>query len=218
MQHTANKPRTQVKRGRNRAVEDKNIAYDIIDDSILCHVAQTRDGFPLVTPTCHWRDGDKLFWHGHAKAFNVTGTQQTDICINISQLDGLVLAKSAFHHSVNYRSLTLFGTPTLVTDKMEKGQQLENFIEKVSPGRWSHLRPITEKELMVTAVAWLPIDEFSIKYRAEGVKDDKNDANWPVWSGVLPIQNLLQIGQSKEVGEYSLPTLPHLFKHNIFGI
>jgi len=217
MQHTANKPRTQVKRGRNRAVEDKNIAYDIIDDSILCHVAQTRDGFPLVTPTCHWRDGDKLFWHGHAKAFNVTGTQQTDICINISQLDGLVLAKSAFHHSVNYRSATFFGQPTVVECEHEKRRQLENFVEKISPGRWPKLRPINQKELMVTAVAWIPLDEFSIKCRSEGVNDDESDVNWPVWSGVLPIQSQICNERAEQNEGYASPALPRVFKHKVFG-
>ncbi|MFC3093985.1 pyridoxamine 5'-phosphate oxidase family protein [Alteromonas sediminis] len=214
----ANKPRTDVQRGRRRAARDRQLAHQIIDDSLLCHVAQIRNDHPIVTPTCHWRDENKLYWHGHARAFNVIGSKHDDVCINISQLDGLVLAKSAFHHSVNYRSVTLFGQPSLVTCEVEKSHQLKNFVEKVSPGRWSQLRPITEKELMVTAVAWIPIDEFSIKHRAEGANDDASDLDWPVWSGVMPIQKHLNIAEITEVSAYPLPTLPHLFQHKVYGI
>ncbi|GHF94691.1 pyridoxamine 5'-phosphate oxidase family protein [Thalassotalea marina] len=181
--------KTQIKRGRKRASYDIELAKAIIDDSLLCHIGQHLNGQTIVTPTCHWRDGDRLYWHGHIKARNVVGSDEQEVCINISQLDGLVLARSAFHHSVNYRSVTLFGKVQLVTDPEEKLIQLKKFIDKVSPHRWETLRPIHDKELMITSVAWIAIDEFSVKMRNAGVNDDEEDLNWPVWAGVMPIES-----------------------------
>lgn len=178
--------KTQVKRGRKRASYDLKTARQIIDASLLCHVAQSIHGQPVVTPTCHWRDGDRLYWHGHTKARNVS--DDNPVCINICQLNGLVLARSAFHHSVNYQSVTLFGTPELVSDREEKLHQLERFVDKISPGRWPQLRPITEQELMLTAIAWVPINEASVKLRDEPPVDDEADYSWPVWAGVLPLE------------------------------
>jgi nitroimidazol reductase NimA-like FMN-containing flavoprotein (pyridoxamine 5'-phosphate oxidase superfamily) len=209
--------RTQVKRGRARAVNDIDIAKQIIDDSLLCHVAQIRNGHPIVTPTCHWRDGNKLFWHGHAKAFNVVGSEQEDVCINISQLDGLVLARSAFHHSVNYRSVSIFGRPNLVTDDEQKAQQLQNFVEKISPGRWSLLRPINQKELLITSVAWIPLDELSVKMRNEGVNDDEADLNWPVWAGVVPVKQTMQAGVVENNDTHAAPEPSNVFNYMPFG-
>ncbi|ALS97440.1 pyridoxamine 5'-phosphate oxidase family protein [Lacimicrobium alkaliphilum] len=188
MSHSSDAPsaKTQVKRGRKRACYEPQRVRQIIDASLLCHVSQSIHGQPVVTPTCHWRDGDRLYWHGHAKARNVSDGRA--VCINICQLNGLVLARSAFHHSVNYQSVTLFGTPELVSDREEKLYQLERFVDKVSPGRWSQLRPVTEQELMLTAIAWVPISEASVKMRDEPPIDDEADYNWPVWAGVLPLE------------------------------
>ena len=209
--------KTQIQRGRNRAVDDFDVAVDIIDDSLLCHVGQKRGDSVVVTPTCHWRDGDRLYWHGHAKAFNVIGAKTAEVCINISQLDGLVLAKSAFHHSVNYRSVTVFGQPTIVQCDAEKKQQLEKFIEKISPGRWPQLRPVTEKELMVTSVAWIPLDELSVKVRAEGANDDPSDLHWPAWAGVMPLEKQFLQAKSQTPERSDTPALPDAFKNPIYG-
>ncbi len=216
MQPSNTKPRTSIQRGRKRAVDDMLTAYDIIDDSLLCHVAQIRNGSPIVTPTCHWRDEDRLYWHGHARAFNVIGSANSEVCINISQLDGLVLARSAFHHSVNYRSVTLFGQPNLVTEKAEKCLQLEKFIERISPGRWRKLRPITQKELMITSVAWIPINEISVKVRADGVGDEESDLNWPVWAGVVPVEKHFDKSILEVQSEFTKPILPSVFQHKIY--
>lgn len=178
--------RVQIKRGRKRANYDLDTAKQIIDDSLLCHIGQQVNGQTIVTPTCHWRDGDRLYWHGHIKARNVA---ENEVCINISQLDGLVLARSAFHHSVNYRSVTVFGKARLLIDPIDKLAQLKKFVEKISPGRWEQLRPIHEKELMITSVAWIPIEEASVKMRNEGVNDETEDLGWPVWAGVVPIES-----------------------------
>lgn len=217
MESQNTRARTEIQRGRKRGLTDLETAFDIIDDNLLCHVAQIRNGHPMATPTCHWRDGDKLYWHGHAKAFNVVGSKSQQVCINISQLDGLVMARSAFHHSVNYRSITLFGQPQLVVDETEKTRQLKKFVDKVSPGRWDKLRPINEKELMITSVAWIPIDEYSIKVRAEGVNDDEADIDWPVWSGVLPISKTFLPAKPEANAQYDVPEMPKLFKSKIFG-
>lgn len=216
MTHSNHKPRTAVQRGRKRAIDDVQTAYDILDDSLLCHVAQMRNGHPVVTPTCHWRHNDRLYWHGHAKAFNVVGSQNAQVCINVSQLDGLVMARSAFHHSVNYRSVTVFGEPNIVEDDAEKSQQLQHFIEKVSPGRWQQLRPINEKELMITSVAWLPLDEFSVKVRSDGVNDDEADLDWPVWAGVIPIEKRVLQGRQEAQPDYPQPELPTVFKYQVY--
>ncbi|MBT1062355.1 pyridoxamine 5'-phosphate oxidase family protein [Bowmanella sp. Y26] len=204
--------RTQVKRGRKRADYDPLLVKQIIDQSLLCHVAQIHEGYPVVTPTCHWRDGDMLYWHGHARARNVYASQGQSVCVNISQLDGLVLARSAFHHSVNYRSVTLFGVPQLIEDEVEKRRQLELFVERLSPGRWQQLRPINEQEMMLTAVVAIPINEASVKVRSAPPSDDDEDYGWPVWAGVMPIQRqwgvLQQDPLQTENMAYPLPLSP----------
>lgn len=213
--------KTQVKRGRNRAVDSKDTANAIIDDNLMCTIAQIRDGYPVATPTCHWRDGDRFYWHGHATAQNVVGSTAQLVSINICRLDGLVMARSAFHHSVNYQSVTLFGEVNTVVDEAEKSRQLAIFLKKISANRWPQLRPVTQKELMVTSVAWITIDEYSIKVRAEGVNDDEGDLHWPVWAGVLPIKQTFNqpicLNEASQQGTYSAPSMPAVFKRPIFG-
>lgn len=202
--------KSHVKRGPNRATYDRQSIHQIIDDSLLCHVAQSIDGQAFVTPTCHWREGDYLYWHGHSKARNVASKEP--VCINICQLDGLVLARSAFHHSINYRSVTLFGTPEMVTDAAEKARHLKLFVDKVSPNRWDALRPVTDNEVKATGIVRIAITEASCKVRAEPPSDDKNDYTWPVWAGVLPLEK--QWGKPQQdplqTDDYSLPEVPTL--------
>lgn len=214
MSHSSDAPsvKTQIKRGRKRACYDPQRVRQIIDASLLCHVSQSIRDQPFVTPTCHWRDGDRLYWHGHAKARNVSNSGP--VCINICQLNGLVLARSAFHHSVNYQSVTLFGTPELVNDRQEKLRQLERFLEKVSPGRWSQLRPVTEQELMLTAIAWIPLSEASVKMRDAPPVDEETDYNWPVWAGVLPLERRwgkLQKDPALKGNEFIEPVTPESY-------
>ena len=177
--------RNTVKRGAKRALYDLNQVRDIIDAALMCSVAQSVDGQPFVTPTCHWRDGDYLYWHAHRKARNVSTDQP--VCINISLLDGLVLARSAFNHSVNYRSVTLFGVPESIEDFEQKQHHLRLFVDKVAPNRWSQLRPITDAEINATGIVRIPIHEASCKVRAQPPLDDDKDIDWPVWAGVIPL-------------------------------
>lgn len=194
MSATLKTPTSTVKRGPKRAQYDVATAHKIIDETLLCHIGQQVNGQVFVTPTCHWREGDYLYWHGHGKARNTHGasTVAEKVCINICELDGLVLARSAFHHSVNYRSVTLFGVPESIEDFDEKVRHFELFINKVSPDRWSQLRPVSAQEVNATSLVRIKIDEASIKIRAEGVIDDEEDMDWPVWAGVMPIEKQWQ--------------------------
>lgn len=199
--------RSHVKRGPGRALYERAVLDDILDATLLCTIAQSIDGQPFATPTCHWRDDDYLYWHGHAKARNLAIGQE--VCVNIAQLDALVLARSAFHHSVNYRSATLFGQAEAITDPAEKARQLERFVEKVSPGRWGLLRPMTDNEVKATGVVRLHIKDASCKIRAAGVLDDDEDLNWPVWAGVIPLERQWGVGlQEQQTAAFKLPNTP----------
>ena len=202
-----------VKRGPKRAQYDAETGYKIIDDSLLCHIGQQVNGQVFVTPTCHWREGEYLYWHGHGKARDSHGAvkEAQKVCINICQLDGLVLARSAFHHSVNYRSVTLFGIPEVIDDYAEKVRHFELFIDKVSPNRWSQLRPVSEQEVLATSLVRIKIDEASVKQRAEGVIDDENDMDWPVWAGVMPLAKQWQALEqdAEQSSAYPIPEVPY---------
>ncbi|MEG3639658.1 pyridoxamine 5'-phosphate oxidase family protein [Magnetococcus sp. PR-3] len=181
----------QVKRGRKRAHYDRQLAYTIMDEALVAYMGMQMDGQPFVLPTSHWRAGDRVYWHAALKGRMGGGIVGQPVCLTFALLDGLVLARSAFHHSVNYRSLMLFGKPEMVTDPQEKARQLQNLIEKVAPGRWSKLRPMTEQEVAITGVLSMPIDEGSIKMRSDPPVDEPEDYDWPVWAGVVPLQTRL---------------------------
>ncbi|GAA0793598.1 pyridoxamine 5'-phosphate oxidase family protein [Marinobacterium sediminicola] len=185
-------PLTQLKRGAKRALTEREAMLDFIDRSLLCFVGFQIAGQVRVIPTCHWRDGDYLYWHGHSKAANVHGAGQAEqkVCITLATLDGLVMARSAFHHSVNYRSVMVYGVPEAVTDPVQKLYHFERFVEKLSPGRWPQLRPVTELEARATGIMRIKLDEASMKARAAGVVDDEEDMDWPVWAGVLPVRQV----------------------------
>ena len=190
MSQSLESPLSHVRRGPKRASYDAELIHQIIDSALLCHIAQQKEGQCFVVPTCHWRDGDYFYWHGHAKARNVHGSAQAQqkVCISICQLDGLVLAHSAFHHSVNYRSVCLFGVPEAVTDFDEKARHFKIFLDKVCPERWESLRPITDDEIKNTGLVRIKIEEASAKLRAEPPVDDAADYDWPVWAGVIPLE------------------------------
>ncbi|TDO97353.1 pyridoxamine 5'-phosphate oxidase family protein [Marinomonas balearica] len=206
-----------VKRGPNRALYDTETVYKILDETLIGHIAQTKDEQVFVTPTCHWRDGEYLYWHAHSKARNVRDSvkEEKKVCINICALDGLVLARSAFHHSVNYRSVSLFGIPEQIDNYDEKVRQFKNMLDKVSPNRWDSLRPITETEVKATGLARIKIEEASVKMRDEGVNDDAEDMDWPVWAGVLPLKRTwdapLQDSDSRQKLDLTQPTPPLAF-------
>ncbi len=184
--------RTRVKRAPLRGHYDRATADAVIDAGILCHVAYVIDGQPYVTPTCHWRDGDHVYWHG-SSASRMLRAQAGGIavCLTVSHLDGLVMARSGFHHSVNYRSVMILGNAEEVTGDDEIERALKVFMDRIAPGRWQEVRPINPQEMKATKVMRLKIEEFSVKIRTGGPIDDDEDYARPVWAGVVPLTTAL---------------------------
>jgi nitroimidazol reductase NimA-like FMN-containing flavoprotein (pyridoxamine 5'-phosphate oxidase superfamily) len=181
-------PRTRVVR-EPRAVYDRDAVNQILDEAFLCHVGFVVDGQPYVIPTSYGRDGDKLYIHGSAASRMLRNLDQgVPVCITVTLLDGLVLARSVFNHSMNYRSVVILGTATLVDDPVEKLAALRAISEHILPNRWDDSRQPTEKELKVTSVLRLPITEFSAKVRVGPPVDDVEDYEFPTWAGVIPLE------------------------------
>jgi nitroimidazol reductase NimA-like FMN-containing flavoprotein (pyridoxamine 5'-phosphate oxidase superfamily) len=185
-------PRSRVRRIPERGRYDRETINAVLDAGFVCHVGYLHDGQPYVTPTLYWRQGDHVYWHG-ARASRMLRTlaQGAEVCLTVAHVDGFVLARSAFHHSINYRSVMLFGTAQAVEEEQAKAAALEAFMERLFPGRWQALRPMTPQELHATTVLHLPIAEGSAKIRTGPPKDDDADCAWPVWAGVLPVQTVL---------------------------
>ncbi|WP_340314947.1 pyridoxamine 5'-phosphate oxidase family protein [Rhizorhabdus argentea] len=189
MQDTTTPPKTERVRARRmhqRGKYDKQSLFDVIDAGFLCHVGYVIDDAPFVTPTLYWREGDYIYWHGSAASRMLESVEGHPVCITISHFDGFVMARSAFNHSVNYRSAMLFGEAELVADPGEKTESLKHLLEGLFPGRWDMMRPMTAQELKATSVLRMKIDEASAKSRS-GPPGDPEDAAVPVWAGVLPI-------------------------------
>jgi uncharacterized protein len=185
---TLQTPRTTVKRLPKRGVYDRDVVYSILDEAFLCHAGFVVDGAPVVIPTIHWRQGDTLYFHGSAASRMLRNLRAgVETCVTVTLLDGLVIARSAFHHSMNYRSAVIFGTAREVTEREEKLLALEALVEHVLRGRASESRPPNEPELRQTMVLALPIDEASAKVRTGGPIDDDEDYALPIWAGVVPV-------------------------------
>lgn len=144
-------------------------------------------GAPVVIPTLYWREGDHVYLHGSAVSRMLDTARESPVCVTVTHLDALVLTRSAFHHSVNYRSVVVFGRPVEVTDPAEKAARLRTFMEGLMPGRWDGLRPVKPKELKATRLLRLPLDEASAKIRSGPPADDAADFDWPAWGGLIPI-------------------------------
>ncbi len=185
--------RTTVRRLPKRGVYDKETIYSILDEGFICHVGFVVDSQPFVIPTGYARVGDTLYIHGSAasRTIKTAATGGIDICVTVTLLDGLVLARSAFHHSMNYRSVVVLGKGRLVTDEQEKRSALHAFTNHVVPQRWEETRQPTSQELKATSVLALPIQEASAKIRTGGPIDDEEDYALPIWAGVVPIETTL---------------------------
>jgi hypothetical protein len=142
---------------------------------------------PVVIPTLYWRDGDWLYLHGSIASRMLGAALETPVCVTVTHLDGLVLTRSAFHHSANYRSVVVLGRPEEVADARERAAHMRTFMEGLFPGRWDALRPVKAKELRATRLLRLRIDEASAKIRSGGPADDAADLDWPAWGGVIPL-------------------------------
>ena len=181
--------RNRVKRVPQRGAYDRETIYRIIDEALICHVGFVQDGQPYVIPTIHARWDHRLVLHGAPASRLLKHIQAGHpVCVAITLLDGLVLARSVFHHSMNYRSVVLFGTGELLEDKQEKMDALEALTEHLIRGRWQDARRPSPAEMKATAVVALPIDSASAKIRNGPPGDDEEDNALPIWAGVLPIE------------------------------
>jgi nitroimidazol reductase NimA-like FMN-containing flavoprotein (pyridoxamine 5'-phosphate oxidase superfamily) len=183
------KPRHQVQRIKDRARYDREVAYAILDAGFLAHVGFCVEGQPFVIPMLYARDGDALLLHGSI-ASRLMGKLGDGIeaCVEVTHIDGLVLARSHFHHSANYRSVVAFGRARALADALEKTTALAHFVEAMLPGRAAESRAPNRKELAATAVLHFSIVDISAKIRAAGAKDDKADLTLPHWAGVVPVE------------------------------
>jgi nitroimidazol reductase NimA-like FMN-containing flavoprotein (pyridoxamine 5'-phosphate oxidase superfamily) len=180
-------PKTRVRRAPKRAVYDRETVHAVLDAGVVCHVGYVIDNQPYVTPTAYWREGERLYWHGSSASRMLRHLRRgVPACLTVTHLDGLVLARSGFHHSINYRSVMAFGNAKLVPHQ-DKLRLLDNFVEHLLPGRNAELRPPTEQELKATTVLTMPLDEVSAKIRTGPPIDDEEDYAIPCWAGVVPI-------------------------------
>jgi len=183
--------RTQVKRLPKRGKYDRETVYGILDAGFVCHVGFSVNGQPYVIPTNYGRSGDTVYLHGSAASRMLRRLSEgVPVSVTVTLVDGLVLARSAFHHSVNYRSVVILGTARLVDDPAEKMEALRVFTEHVMKGRWDDVRQPNEQELKATTVLALPLEEVSAKVRSGGPVDDDADYPLPVWAGVLPLETV----------------------------
>lgn len=181
--------RTRLRRLPKRGAFDRETIYSILDEGFICHVGFAVDGKPFVIPTGYARIGDRLVIHGSAASRMMRELAGgIDVCVTVTLIDGLVLARSAFHHSMNYRSVVVFGTAQLVTGEDEKMEALEALTEHIVPGRWPDVRWPTPLELKATTVLTLAVEEASAKVRTGDPIDDEEDYEMDVWAGVLPLE------------------------------
>ncbi len=209
--------RTRVKRLPKRASYDREVVNAIIDEAMFCHVGFIHQGAPFVIPTLHVRIGERLYVHGSAASRMLRAAAGgIPLCVTVTHFEGLILARSAFHHSANYRSAVVLGTAEEVTDDAEKTRVLNALVDHLVPGRWRDARPPNPQELLATSVLGLPITEASAKVRPGGPSDEEGDYALPVWAGVIPMKvvtgapipderNMAGIQIPEYVANYRLP-------------
>jgi nitroimidazol reductase NimA-like FMN-containing flavoprotein (pyridoxamine 5'-phosphate oxidase superfamily) len=182
-------PRSRLRQNVDRGTYDRTTIYNILDEALICHVGIVDGSQPFVVPMNHARQDDQILFHGaHASRLIQRIADGSPVCVTATHVDGLVLARSALHHSMNYRSVILFGRGALVRDPEEKMNALRVITEHVMPGRWDDVRRPTEQELKRTAVVSIAIEDASAKIRSGPVVDEEDDYRFPVWAGVLPMK------------------------------
>jgi nitroimidazol reductase NimA-like FMN-containing flavoprotein (pyridoxamine 5'-phosphate oxidase superfamily) len=180
-------PRTTLRRHRERGMTDRDALYAVLDAGLVCHLGVVSGGAPMVLPTAYGRDGDTLYLHGSSANGMFGAADGQQVCVTVTHLDGLVCARTVFHHSVNYRSAVVFGSATLVLDEDERWQALRVITDHLIPGRWAAARQPTRKEMAATAVLSVPLTEASVKIRTGMPQDDPEEYELDVWAGVLPV-------------------------------
>lgn len=199
--------RTRVVREANRAVYDREAIYKILDEGFVCHVGFVADGQPFVIPTMFARVDDAIYFHGSAASRMLRGAAAgLPVCVTVTLTDGLVLARSVFNHSMNYRSVVTLGTATPISEPAEKLAALQAFTEKLIPGRWEDARQPNEQELKATSILKLPLNEVSAKVRTGGVEDDAADYALSVWAGIIPLRLAAESAIRDERCDTSIPT------------
>jgi hypothetical protein len=205
--------RTKVRRLPQRGSYEREAVYKILDEGLVCHVGFVAGGEPFVIPTGYARVGEALYVHGSPASRMLRALAGgVKVCVTVTLLDGLVLARSAFHHSMNYRSVVVFGTASVVEDEGEKSEALRAFTEHVVPGRWEEVRWPSKDELRKTLVLKLPLDEASAKVRAGAPVDDEEDYALPVWAGEIPLR--VEAGAPVPDPRLAPETEPPLYAHN----
>ncbi|MEZ5832552.1 MAG: pyridoxamine 5'-phosphate oxidase family protein [Dongiaceae bacterium] len=184
--------RSKVKRLHERGRYDEESVFAILDAGLIAHIGYVIDGQPYVTPTAYWRRGRTLYWHGSSASRMLRAQKEgIPVCVTVSLLDGLVVARSGFHHSINYRAVMAFGRARIVEDPKEKEAELDTFIERIYPGHVASLRPINPQELKATTLLSMEIEEASAKVRTGEPKDDEEDYALDIWAGVIPIRQVV---------------------------
>ena len=177
----------RIRRVADRAAYDRRTVEHIVDAALVAHVGTVREGKPVIIPMLAVRDGDWLLLHGAHAAGTFRRGRGQQVCVSMTLLDGLVLARSAFHHSLNYRSVVILGEAEVISDETDRQRALDTIVERLSPGRNEQLRPMTTAELKQTAVMRVSLERASAKVRTGPPVDDEEDYDWPVWAGVLPV-------------------------------
>lgn len=206
MPQTAPSPRTRARRLHEKAAYDRPVIDAILDAMPVAHIGHVVDGFPVVTPTLQWREGDRVYWHGSSASRMQKRATGEQVCLTVTLLDGMVLARSGFEHSVNYRAVMVFGQAELVEGDAAKTAHLRAMMDQLFPGRWDQLRPITAQELKATRILSLPLTEASAKISAGHATEAPGDGTWPVWAGVIPIR--LAVGQPEPAPDLAPTLLP----------
>jgi len=184
--------RTTLGRKRHRAATDRAMLHAVLDEALICHLGVVRDGVPLVLPTGYGRDGDTLYLHGSTGAASLRAASgETDVCVTVTLVDGIVYCRSVNNHSMNYRSAVILGRARLLTDPDEKMHGLRVLTDHLSPGSWEHAREVNKKEFAAVSVLALDLAEASVKFRAEGPDDEPEDVEADAaWAGVLPVRTV----------------------------
>jgi uncharacterized protein len=204
-------PRSTIRRGARRARSERAELYATLDAGLVCHLGIVLDGAPVVLPTAYGRVGDTLYLHGSTGAAILRAAAQAPVCVTVTHVDGVVYARSVFHHSMNYRSAVVHGRARLVTDDDERRAGLRAVTEHVAPGSWDHARPPTRKEMAATAVLALDLTEASLKVRTGPPVDDDEDVEaGERWAGVLPIRTVFAPPEACPLLPVGTPTPAHI--------
>ena len=207
--------RTRIVREPNRAIYDRDAIYKILDEAFTCHVGFAVDGQPFVIPTMFARVGDAIYFHGSAASRTLRGLAAgLPVCITVTLSDGLVLARSVFNHSMNYRSVVALGNATVIDEPAKKLEALRAFTEKLIPGRWNDARQPNEKELKATSILKLLLTEVSAKVRTGDVEDDAPDYELPVWAGVIPLRLVVEEPIRDSRCDASIPTPDYVLHYH----